>query len=73
MAPDPARKEGEVWVASAQERLLGREHLRLLLNPMLNGEVAGLGFQGRSGIYAPGEALRLAQAPTGDEALLLRL
>ena len=71
--PDPARKEGEVWVASAQARLLGREHLRLLLNPMLNGEVAGLGFQGRSGIYAPGEALRLAQAPTGDEALLLRL
>lgn len=60
-------------MASAQARLLGREHLRLLLNPMLNGEVAGLGFQGRSGIYAPGEALRLAQAPTGDEALLLRL
>ncbi|MGC8967549.1 MAG: nitrilase-related carbon-nitrogen hydrolase [Thermus sp.] len=70
---EPSRKEGEVWLASAKERLLGRENLRLLLNPMLNGEVLGLRFEGRSGIYAPGEALLLAKRPTGDEALLLRL
>ncbi|WP_105317654.1 nitrilase-related carbon-nitrogen hydrolase [Thermus tenuipuniceus] len=67
---DRRRKEGEVWLASARERLLGREHLRLLLNPMLNGQILGLTFEGQSGIYAPGEALLLAQAPVGDEALL---
>ncbi|WP_038057418.1 nitrilase-related carbon-nitrogen hydrolase [Thermus amyloliquefaciens] len=67
---DPSRKEGEVWLASARERLLGREHLRLLLNPMLNGRILGLAFEGRSGLYAPGEALLLAQSPVGDEGLL---
>uniref|UniRef100_A0A831UIK1 Carbon-nitrogen hydrolase family protein n=1 Tax=Thermus islandicus TaxID=540988 RepID=A0A831UIK1_9DEIN len=70
---DPGREEGEVWLASAKGRLLGRENLRLLLNPMLNGEILGLRFEGQSGIYAPGEALLLAQRPRGDEALLLRL
>ncbi len=70
---DPKRKEGEVWLASARERLLGRENLRLLLNPMLNGRILSLSFEGRSGIYAPGEALCLAQSPLGDEALLLTL
>ncbi|GAA6734713.1 carbon-nitrogen hydrolase family protein [Thermus oshimai] len=68
---DPSRKEGEVWLASARARLLGRENLGLLLNPMLNGRILGLTFEGQSGIYAPGEALRLAQGPTGDEALLI--
>ncbi|WP_018112096.1 nitrilase-related carbon-nitrogen hydrolase [Thermus igniterrae] len=67
---DPGRKEGEVWLASARERLWGRENLRFLLNPMLNGTLLGLTFEGQSGLYAPGEALRLAQAPRGDEALL---
>ncbi|TFU16126.1 nitrilase-related carbon-nitrogen hydrolase [Thermus tengchongensis] len=70
---DRRRKEGEVWLASAQERLKGREHLRLLLNPMLNGRILGLAFEGQSGIYGPGEALLLARAPVGDEALLLTL
>jgi len=70
---DPSRKEGEVWLASAEERLVGRENLRLLLNPMLNGRILGLAFEGRSGIYAPGKALLLASRPTGDEALLLTL
>ncbi|GAB5602653.1 carbon-nitrogen hydrolase family protein [Thermus sp. FJN-A] len=70
---DRSRREGEVWLASARERLVGREHLRLLLNPMLNGKILGLSFEGRSGIYAPGEALLLARGPTGDEALLLQL
>ena len=70
---DGSRREGEVWRASAQERLVGREHLRLLLNPMLNGEILGLTFEGQSGIYAPGEALALAPAPRGDAALLLTL
>jgi predicted amidohydrolase len=70
---DPTRKEGEVWLASARERLLGRENLRVLLNPMLNGRILSLAFEGRSGIYAQGEALRLAQSPVGDEALLLTL
>ncbi|GLV47239.1 hydrolase [Thermus sp. LT1-2-5] len=67
---DPSRREGEVWLASARERLLGREHLKVLLNPMLNGKILGLTFEGQSGIYAPGEALVLAQGPVGDEALL---
>jgi len=70
---DPTRKEGEVWLASARERLLGRENLRFLLNPMLNGRILSLAFEGRSGIYAPGKALCLAQSPHGDEALLLTL
>lgn len=67
---DPRRKEGEVWLSSARGRLLGRENLRLLLNPMLNGRLLGLTLEGQSGLYAPGEALRLAPAPRGDEALL---
>lgn len=70
---DRTRKEGEVWLASAQKRLLGREHLTLLLNPMLNGEILGLRFEGQSGIYNPGEALVLAEAPQGDATLLLTL
>ncbi|WP_117237198.1 nitrilase-related carbon-nitrogen hydrolase [Thermus sediminis] len=70
---DPGRKEGEVWLASARERLLGRENLKILLNPMLNGRILSFSFEGQSGIYAPGEALRLAQNPRGDEALLLTL
>jgi hypothetical protein len=40
---------------------------------MLNGRILSLAFEGRSGIYAQGEALRLAQSPVGDEALLLTL
>lgn len=67
---DPKRQEGEVWLASARERLSGRENLRFLLNPMLNGRILGLTFQGRSGIYGPGESLLLAKGPVGDEALL---
>ncbi len=70
---DRSRKEGEVWLASARERLRDRENLRLLLNPMLNGTILGLSFEGQSGIYAPGEALALAKAPRGDESLLLVL
>ncbi len=70
---DPHRKEGEVWRASAEGRLKGRENLRFLLNPMLNGRLLGLAFEGQSGIYGPEGALRLAQGPLGDEALLLEL
>ncbi|MFN4072755.1 MAG: nitrilase-related carbon-nitrogen hydrolase [Thermus sp.] len=70
---DKSLREGEVWRASAQERLRNRENLRLLLNPMLNGQILGLTFEGQSGIYAPGEALALAPAPRGDAALLLTL
>ncbi|WP_114313430.1 nitrilase-related carbon-nitrogen hydrolase [Thermus caldifontis] len=70
---DRSRKEGEVWLASARERLRNRENLRLLLNPMLNGTILGLTFEGQSGIYAPGEALALAEAPRGDATLLLEL
>ncbi|GAA5336437.1 MULTISPECIES: carbon-nitrogen hydrolase family protein [Thermus] len=67
---DPSRREGEVWLTSARERLVGREHLKVLLNPMLNGRILGLAFEGQSGIYGPGEALALARGPLGDEALL---
>ncbi|MEN2982118.1 MAG: nitrilase-related carbon-nitrogen hydrolase [Thermus sp.] len=69
--PNPSRQEGEVWLASARERLVGRENLRFLLNPMLNGSLLGLTFEGQSGLYAPGEALLLAPSPRGDEALIL--
>ncbi|WP_370532200.1 nitrilase-related carbon-nitrogen hydrolase [Thermus sp.] len=68
--PDPERTEGEAWLTSARGRLWGRENLRLLLNPMLNGRILGLTFEGRSGIYAPGKDLALAQSPVGDAALL---
>lgn len=70
---DRTRREGQIWLASAKERLKGRENLRLLLNPMLNGQLLGLRFEGQSGIYARGEALALAKAPRGDESLLLVL
>lgn len=66
---DPARKEGEVWVEAMANRLLGRENLRLLLNPMLNGRFLGLVFEGQSGVYAQGQPLKLAGSPRGDDFL----
>lgn len=66
---DPARKEGEVWVEAMANRLLGRENLRLLLNPMLNGRFLGLVLEGQSGIYAQGQPPKLAGSPRGDDFL----
>ncbi len=63
---DPARKEGEVWVEAMAGRLKGRETLRLILNPMLNGRFLGLRFEGQSGLYAQGQPPRLTGAPRGD-------
>lgn len=61
------QQEGEVWLREGLARkLAGREHLRYGLNPMLNGKLYELSFEGRSGVYAAGKALALADSPVGD-------
>lgn len=64
---DPGKVEGEVWVEALRAKMEGRENLRLLLNPMLNGNLLGFLFEGRSGFYGPQDPL-LAPAPRGDWA-----
>ncbi len=64
---NPGRVEGEVWVEALRGKIQDRENLKLLLNPMLNGDLLGLSFEGRSGFYAPGKTL-LAPVPKGDWA-----
>lgn len=66
---DPARKEGEVWVEAMAKQMEGRENLRLLLNPMLNGRFLGLLFEGEAGVYRAGEPPRLSGRPRGDAFL----
>jgi predicted amidohydrolase len=66
---DPGKSEGRAWVELARERLRGREHLRYLVNPMLNGELYELRFEGQSGIYGPGTLLAQAERPVGDRLL----
>lgn len=64
---DPGQIEGEVWLREGlAKKLLGRENLRYGLNPMLNGHLYDLYFEGRSGIYQAGSPLALADQPTGD-------
>ncbi len=64
---DPAQKEGEVWLREGlAKKLLGRENLRYGLNPMLNGYLYDLYFEGKSGIYQAGGPLALAEGATGD-------
>ena len=60
--PNPSRKEGEAWLAEGLgKKLLGREHLRYGLNPMLVGDFYELAFEGRSNVTTPGETLALAE------------
>ncbi|WP_287371593.1 nitrilase-related carbon-nitrogen hydrolase [Oceanithermus sp.] len=64
---DPARIEGEVWLQEGlAKQLRGRENLRYGLNPMLNGDLYDLHFEGRSNVAAAGRHLALADDPTGD-------
>jgi len=64
---DPGQKEGEVWLREGlAKKLLDRENLRYGLNPMLNGHLYDLYFEGKSGIYQAGESLALADRAMGD-------
>lgn len=64
---DPTQQEGQVWLREGLARkLIGRENLRYGLNPMLNGNLYELSFEGRSGVYAAGQPLALAESPVGD-------
>jgi predicted amidohydrolase len=64
---DPDQIEGEVWLREGlAKKLLGRENLRYGLNPMLNGRLYELYFEGKSGIYQAGGPLVLAHSPVGD-------
>ncbi len=64
---DPGQMEGEVWLREGlAKKLLGRENLRYGLNPMLNGHLYELYFEGKSGIYQAGGPLALADTATGD-------
>jgi predicted amidohydrolase len=66
---DPKRVEGQVWLEQAQQKLVGRENLQYLLNPMLTGNLYELTFEGRSGIYGPNQVLALAPSHT-EEAMI---
>jgi len=64
---DKSQLEGEVWLREGlAKKLVGRENLRYGLNPMLNGQLYELEFEGRSGIYTAGSTLALADSPVGD-------
>lgn len=67
---DKAQLEGQVWLREGlAKKLVGRENLRYGLNPMLNGQLYELYFEGRSGIYGAGQTLALADSPVGDTLL----
>lgn len=71
---DPAQVEGQVWLREGLARKLeGRENLRYGINPMLNGKFYNLRFEGRSGVYAAGQILALADLPTGDAIVRSRV
>lgn len=71
---DPSQIEGQVWLREGlAKKLLGRENLRYGLNPMLNGHLYELYFEGRSGIYQAGSPLTLADQPTGDAIVRARV
>jgi predicted amidohydrolase len=64
---DPGQIEGEVWLREGlAKKLQNRENLRYGLNPMLNGHLYDLYFEGKSGIYQAGGPLALADSPVGD-------
>lgn len=67
---DPAQLEGEVWLREGlAKKLAGRENLRYGANPMLNGKLYELEFEGRSSLAQPGGFLALAKEAVGDEVL----
>ena len=67
---DPAQVEGEVWLREGLAKMLeGRENLRYGLNPMLNGDLYEMHFEGLSSVAAAGRLLALAGEPLGDAAV----
>lgn len=67
---DKSQIEGEVWLREGlAKKLVGRENLRFGINPMLNGQLYDLSFEGRSGIYAAGKSLVLAEKPMGNRII----
>lgn len=68
--PNPELSEGQAWLKyGLASKLLGREHLRYGLNPMLNGQLFDLQFEGQSAIYGPGAVLAQTNQPTGEAAV----
>jgi predicted amidohydrolase len=64
---DARQREGDAWLRHGlAKKLEGRENLRYGLNPMLNGELYDLHFEGRSSVAAAGEYLAVADEPAGD-------
>jgi hypothetical protein len=51
------------------KKLVGRENLRYGINPMLNGKLYELEFEGRSSLAQAGGFLALAENPVGDEII----
>lgn len=67
---DARQIEGEVWLREGlAKKLGGRENLRYGINPMLNGSLYDLLFEGRSCVAEAGGFLSLADRPTGDAIL----
>lgn len=67
---DPNQLEGEVWLREGlAKKLVGRENLRYGINPMLNGKLYELEFEGRSSLAQAGGFLALAEKPVGDEII----
>ncbi|MDW8426096.1 MAG: nitrilase-related carbon-nitrogen hydrolase [Meiothermus sp.] len=64
---DPREIEGQVWLREGlAQKLQNRENLRYGLNPMLNGHLYDLYFEGKSGIYQAGGPLALAKSAVGN-------
>lgn len=64
---DPSELEGAVWLREGlAKKLVGRENLKYGLNPMLNGRLYDLEFEGRSTVCGSGQVLAIAGTPTGD-------
>lgn len=63
---DPGKIEGQVWLSEGlAKKIQNRENLRYGLNPMLNGHLYDLYFEGKSGIYQAGGPLALADGAVG--------
>ena len=72
--PNPQFTEGQAWVQHGlASKLIGREHLRYGLNPMLNGQLFDLVFEGQTAIYGAGTVLAQAAQPVGEAVVYARV
>lgn len=72
--PNHQLSEGEAWVKyGLASKLPGRENLRFGLNPMLNGQLFELCFEGQSAIYAATGLLAQAAQPVGEATVHARV